>query len=311
MQRVVKAKTRPGKRFLDKREAKLIENDKKCICLRGSNANNTVMQVMKDFAMLKKPLSTVFNKKRDMRPMDDVTPMEIFCKKNDASLFMFGSHNKKRPNNMILGRMFDFHVLDMFELGIEEFKALTDFKTAKIATATKPMLLFTEGFDEQPEYKRLKNFFIDFFRGPVVENINLQGLEHLIVFSLVNKKILFRSYRVTLKKSDTKGPGVELLEIGPHMNFVLRRSKLASEDLFKTACRKPKQLKPKKVKNVKRDVFGSTQGRIHMERQDYSKLQTRKVKGLKKRRFERQQETTSSEQPSPKQVKLETDMQDS
>ena len=49
--------------------------------------------------------------------------------------------------------------------------------------------------------------------------------------------------RVTLKKSDSKVPEVELTEIGPHMNFVLRRTKLASDDLFKTACRKPLQLK--------------------------------------------------------------------
>lgn len=44
---------------------------------------------------------------------------------------MFGSHNKKRPNNLIAGRMYDFQVLDIFELGIEEFKSLEDFKVSK------------------------------------------------------------------------------------------------------------------------------------------------------------------------------------
>lgn len=28
---------------------------------------------------------------------------EFFAKKTDASLFLFGSHNKKRPNNLVLG----------------------------------------------------------------------------------------------------------------------------------------------------------------------------------------------------------------
>ena len=32
------------------------------------------------------------------------------------------------------------------------------------------------------------------------------------------------------------------------------------------------------------DVFGSKLGRVHMKRQDFSKLQTRKVKGLKRSR---------------------------
>ena len=39
---------------------------------------------------------------------------------------------------------------------------------------------------------------------------------------------------------------------------------------------------PKKVKNVSRDSFGSKLGRVHMKRQDFSQLQTRKMKGLKR-----------------------------
>ncbi|GBM81051.1 Ribosome production factor 2 [Araneus ventricosus] len=284
---VKKPKTRPGKRFLENREPKLIENDKKTIFIRGVNCNQTVLTAMKDFASLKKPNCVFFNRKNDIKPMENDTKLEFFCQKSDASLFMFGSHNKKRPNNLVAGRLFDYHVLDMFELGIEDFKSMKDFKTAKVPIGSKPMLLFTEGFEETLEHRRLKNFFIDFFRGPVVEYINLKGLEHLLVFSLVQGKILFRSYRTTLKKAtESKAPSVELEEIGPHMNFVLRRHQLASEDLFKKACKKPKQLKPTKVKNMKRDTFGTTHGRIHMERQDYAKLQTRKLKGLKKRKSE-------------------------
>ena len=39
---------------------------------------------------------------------------------------------------------------------------------------------------------------------------------------------------------------------------------------------------PKKVKNVSYDAFGTKEGKVHMQRQDYSKLQTRKMKGLKR-----------------------------
>lgn len=49
----------------------------------------------------------------------------------------------------------------------------------------------------------------------------------------------------------------------------------------------PKALKPKKKKNISHDTFGTTYGRIHMQKQDLSKLQTRKMKGLKKRPAER------------------------
>lgn len=37
-------------------------------------------------------------------------------------------------------------------------------------------------------------------------------------------------------------PRVELVEIGPRIDFVVDRKKLASEDLFRTALRRPKQL---------------------------------------------------------------------
>lgn len=51
-------------------------------------------------------------------------------KKSDASHFVFGSHSKKRPNNLVFGRTFNGHLLDMFELGMDSFKSLEDFKVA-------------------------------------------------------------------------------------------------------------------------------------------------------------------------------------
>lgn len=50
-------------------------------------------------------------------------------------------------------------------------------------------------------------------------------------------------FRTALKKSATNTPRVELVEIGPSIDFVIDRTRLASENLFKTALRKPKQLK--------------------------------------------------------------------
>lgn len=41
------------------------------------------------------------------------------------------------------------------------------------------------------------------------------------------------------------------------------------------------RLKPKKVKNVSHDEFGETLGRIHMEKQDFGKLELKKTKASK------------------------------
>lgn len=50
-------------------------------------------------------------------------------------------------------------------------------------------------------------------------------------------------FRILFKKSGTKNPRVELEEIGPAIDFKLLRTKLASSDLFKNACKQPKELK--------------------------------------------------------------------
>ncbi len=76
---------------------------------------------------------------------------EFFSRKNDSSLFMFGSHSKKRPNNIVIGklkrlfpcvscivihvwyagRLFNYQVLDMIELGVENYKSRQSFKVGQ------------------------------------------------------------------------------------------------------------------------------------------------------------------------------------
>jgi len=72
-------------------------------------------------------------------------------------------------DNIILGSLYDGHVLDMFELGVQDFTALTDFKNEKVTAESKPCLLFSgEGFEASDEMRRLKTMLIDLFRGPEV-----------------------------------------------------------------------------------------------------------------------------------------------
>ena len=46
-----------------------------------------------DLSSLKKPFTINYNEKNDIRPFEDVTKMEFYCKKNDSSLFMLGNLN--------------------------------------------------------------------------------------------------------------------------------------------------------------------------------------------------------------------------
>ncbi|XP_068697971.1 ribosome production factor 2 homolog [Montipora foliosa] len=281
---VVRPKTQRGKRAVEHREPKNVENAKTALFLRGGKTSEVVTNALKDLCLLKKPNAVMFQRKNVLRPFEDQTSLEFFSVKNDASLFHFGSHSKKRPHNLVIGRFYDGHVLDMIELGVEKFRPMKDIKTTKCAMGTKPCLLFSgQEFENDLAHKRLKNILIDIYRGPVIQKVRLQGLEHVLQFTSVDGKIFLRSYRVSLKKSGSRTPRVEVEEMGPMLDLVMRRTHLASDDLMKAATKTPKALKPKTVKNVSRDAFGTKQGRVHMKRQDYSQLQTRKMKGLKRK----------------------------
>ena len=66
----------------------------------------------------------------------------------------------------MLGRVFDGHVLDMFEFGIVNYKGTGEFKaTEHISADLKPILIFQgEQFEVSEKHKRIKNLLIDFFR---------------------------------------------------------------------------------------------------------------------------------------------------
>ncbi|KAG5325534.1 RPF2 factor, partial [Pseudoatta argentina] len=188
--------THKGKKAILKKEPKLIENAKEALCLKGNRTSQIVTDIMKDLYDLKKPNVQMMKQKNDILPFEDITPIEKFAFKYDASLFMIATHNKKRPHNLIMGRMYEHMLLDMIEFGVDNYKGLKDFKVEKISSGIKPLLIFNgELFESNCEYGRIKNLLIDMFLREEVQKIRLQGLEHVLSFTAVENKILLRSYR--------------------------------------------------------------------------------------------------------------------
>lgn len=168
----------------------------------------------------------------------------------------------------------------------------------------------SELFDTHPRYVQLKSLLMDLFNGEVVESICLPGLEHVISVTVAPSpshqtatvvlggsqqddptylpKVHVRMYTVKLTPSGTRVPRVELTEMGPSLDLSLRRWREADPDMWKAAMKRPK-VKQQDVekglgnrkKNVEVDEMGDLRGRVHIGKQDLSKLQTRKMKGLK------------------------------
>jgi hypothetical protein len=82
-----------------------------------------------------------------------------------------GSHSKKMPNNLVLGRTYDDHIYDLIEVGVENYKSIESYaydKKLAPKLGTKPFFAFIgEHFESVEELKHLKEMLLDHFKGEV------------------------------------------------------------------------------------------------------------------------------------------------
>ncbi|KAK8970965.1 hypothetical protein KSP40_PGU021779 [Platanthera guangdongensis] len=265
-------KTHKAKRALEKRAPKLVENAKKTLILHGTKTSNVLNAVLAQIYHLKKGLAVKFSRRNDkIQPFEITgqTSLEFFSLKTDCSLFVFGSHSKKRPNNLILGRMYDHHIYDLVEVGVENFKPIESFKYDKnIAPrqGSKPLFAFIgELFETVDELKHLKEVLLDHFRGEVVENLNLTGVDRVYVCTAISSStVLFKHCAIRLKKSG-------------------------------------------QIKNVSRNELQGKIGKIYMPDQQVGDLAlTSNIKGLKRERRESKTKKEDIDDSSTKKRKTES-----
>lgn len=283
----IKVKKTPKRieRMLAEREPKIVENTKIVMLMKGHKTSNLIQKCLLDLNKLLAPHTKVLTKKNEILPFEDANSIEFLGSKNDCSLFALGSHNKKRPHNLILGRLYDNRLLDMIELGIDEetHQSLESVKGPSKASGAKPLIIFQgDAWNYDPTFKKIENLLLDFFRGEKISKLSLRGIDNVISFSVTeDNKIYMRGYFNKFTKSGDKTPNADLIEMGPRMNFTLRRSQFANDELMKTALRRPKETMKKKVKNVNHSAMGHTMGRIHMEKQDLDNMNSRRVTALR------------------------------
>lgn len=295
-------KTRKGAKAQKKMAPLTVENPRSCLFMRGESSSDVVNKVLTDLHILKKPYSKRFTKKNDFRPFETTQHLEFLAFKNDASLFGFATHSKKRPNNLTLGRHFDYSLLDQVELGVSKYQSSQ--AGARIAPGSKPLMLFVgDAWQSVIPLQRIQNLFLDFFRGRSVREVSLAALDHVICCTLrptvagqeimagedgqvKNATILFRHYSLRLRKSGGKVPRVELIDAGPTMDLEVRRMQLAPAERFKHACRAAKGEDTRQRREKKSDKMGNEYGQVHVGAQnaELGKLGTRNFKAFKMKR---------------------------
>jgi ribosome production factor 2 len=252
--REVKPKNARTKRFLENKAPQIHENPRTALFLKYSSTSEILNLALTDLHSLKRPLGIKFSKKNTIHPFEDPSSLEFFSEKNDASMMVFGSHSKKRPHCLTVVRMFDWKVLDMLELLIdpETMRTLSQFKNEKARVGLKPLLSFSGSAFESPTenaYTLAKSLFLDLFKGPDVEKLDVEGLQYIMNFSVeeeedenVKPVIRMRCYLIKTKKAGGNLPKVEVEEMGPRLDFRVGRTKDADVEMLKEAMRKPKGL---------------------------------------------------------------------
>jgi ribosome production factor 2 len=220
-------------RYLKSLDPQLVEGPKSLLLLKGLRCSDHMSKVLKDLRAVNAPNAKLLSKNNEVLPFEDFTSLEFLLTKNDSSLFALASHNKKRPNNLILGRTFDHHMLDMMEFGISNYRGLADLAGApKKRLGSKPLMLFlgdTWHLDET--LGKIQNHLVDHFRGVPVTKLALNGMDYIMTFAVSgtpgeteSSVIHMRSYYMKLKKNPNGGkiPAPYLTQSGPDMDMTVR-----------------------------------------------------------------------------------------
>ncbi|KAJ5802195.1 Ribosome production factor [Penicillium pulvis] len=298
--REIKAKNPRTARILKAREPQLIENPKKTLLLHGTKCPQALETVLKTFNSLTKPNSVLFHKKNaNVHPFENTESLEFMANKNECGLVVYGSSNKKRPNCLTLARIFSSQLLDMCELLLLPAAEAGDIPPINelvmhVGSGLRPMMLFAGSPWEDPtstSHVMLKSFFLDMFKGEETDRIDVEGLQYVLMVAAEEARdglspvVHLRWYKVVTKRSGHKLPRVELEEIGPKFDFKIGRMRPAPADVMKEAMKQGKRPneEARTKKNIVTDAVGDKIGRVHLAKQDLGGLQTRKMKGLKRR----------------------------
>jgi ribosome production factor 2 len=317
-------------RYLKSIEPQLREGAKSTLLLKGIKCSQAMGNLLKDMRAMQAPNAKLLSKKNQIVAFDDIEgqqSLEFLATKNDCALFALASTNKKRPNNLVMGRTFDHQILDMVELGILRYKSIQDYggSVPKKRIGSKPLMLFLgDLWQHDSNCKKMQNLLIDFYRGDVISKLVVSGIDHLIVFVATQpqeensnpnlksdpKLIIHQhTYFCKLKKNPddptSKVPLPYLVPCGPDTTMQIRRTQFAEQDLWNLSLKQPQGLKKKKKKNRTTNLFGETIGRLHIERQDVDKMGGKKSKAIR-----RAEKTAKEEENSALEAELGREKED-
>lgn len=241
-------KTARGRRIMKQRESKDVEEAKQTLILRGARTKEELTNLMRDIHDIKKPLSVSFMRKHDdLNPMDDPEYKFInMLNKYDYGLFCFGSSTKKRPNRLVIGRVFNKEILDQAEFTCEDITSGFAKGVSLPQLGAKPLVVFQgPGWEETQQMKNNRSILLDFFRGAKPERVAVEHLDSVIVMTAVEKGKGGKNVHLKEDTSQQQLNAKEILE-RIQKEGLLSDKKDEAESLAKTSDEKSSTVAEKK-----------------------------------------------------------------
>lgn len=268
-----KAKTHRGRKHLEHYKPQLEEGERRILLTQGSKTSNLSINALGFFSRLLRSRSTKINARYETRPFEDDQLLLHLSDKHHCPLFFFASNSKKRPNRLVLGRVFDRKMLELIEFEVKElaggFSALNGISSSQRVT----FVAVGDVFENDDRMRRVRNIFHDVFSSSV-STINLRETMGFVVtmVGIDEKQVCFRLYRAE------RG---HLLDLELKLTLSIERAVLCENDAFEEACKQPK--KKKKVKNLEDNEIGQKLGRVHVRQQDLRTLRLKKIKKMREK----------------------------
>ena len=149
-------------RAVRRAEPVIVEGEKLLLGLRGPSSSDLVVDALRDLLALKKPGCVLLSRRNDVRPFEDAASLEFLAERAECGAFLLATHQTKRPHNLLLGRIYDGHVLDMVELGLVGFEGLADIPGPKKSLGSRVLFVFGgEGWDRGEDLPALRSLILD------------------------------------------------------------------------------------------------------------------------------------------------------
>jgi ribosome production factor 2 len=113
-----------------------VEDPRTALMLYGSRTSQLIKDAITDLHKLKGLDAVKYTRKNDnVAPFESggEVMLEMYADRSHCSLFTLGTHSKKRPHNLVLGRLFDGRLYDMIEFGLTKFSPIRKFPAATMA----------------------------------------------------------------------------------------------------------------------------------------------------------------------------------